>query len=319
MNAVVHKIILKSEQHFQGKLPSHHLGLLLAEIQPAVRSAISMALRNRSSMPGTKPNWLLNAADIRFLNHKENGFTTLFFEAPTLGEAAQEIYQQNLLPGFSTRPPTDYTGFDLFTSVLTDIQQRNTDSERYDSFLLNRITKFHRVFDNRSPFTDIEITTRPEISRQPVKLTPDTIKSAKSLMGGTPIPQRVRIVGRLDGLEASTQRFSMLLDSGEKIVGVFADDQMDAMQALWRKRVLVLGTAIFRVSGRLLRIDSEVVKSGEEMAAIFSQLPIPSQVKLEIAKIHKAQGPRSGMAAIMGQWPGDESDAEIDAALEKLS
>jgi hypothetical protein len=31
------------------------------------------------------------------------------------------------------------------------------------------------------------------------------------------------------------------------------------------------------------------------------------------------QGPRSGINAIFGRWPGDESDEEIMEALERLS
>ncbi len=258
---------------------------------------------------------MARAADVRFVDHAGNGATTLYFEAPTLGEAATEIYQQQELPGFSIRPSPDDTGFDLLGDVLTDVQQRNADSEHYDHPLLDRITRFHKVFDKKSPYSEIEFTSRHHIAEQAARFTPGTIESAKSLLGETPAPQRVRILGQLDGLEASTQRFSVLLDSGEKVVGVFAEDRMEAMHSLWRKRVLVLGTAVYRASGRLLRIDSEVVKSGESESAIFSRMPTPSHAKLDVSKLRKSQGPRSGMAAIMGQWPGDESDEEIDAAL----
>ena len=266
-----------------------------------------------------QPAWLACAADVRFIDHDGNGATTLYFEAPVLGEAAREIYEQQQLPGFSTRPSPDDTGFDLLGDVLADVQRRDADSGNYDDALLNRITRFQRVFDKGSPFCEIDFTSRRYGARQPAKFTPDTIASAKSLLRRTPHPQRVRILGQLDGLEASTQRFSVLLDTGEKVVGVFADDQMDAMQELWRKQVLVLGTAIYRASGRLLRIDAEIVRPGETEARIFSRMPTPSRGKLDVSKLRKPQGPRSGMAAIMGRWPGDESDEEIKAALERLS
>lgn len=129
----------------------------------------------------------------------------------------------------------------------------------------------------------------------------------------------MRLVGQLDGLVASTQQFSLLLDTGEKVVGVFSEDQVDCMRQLWRARVLVLGTAVYRASGKLLRIDAEAVKRGEQEPALFSRIPTPSHAKLDVSKLHKAQGSRSGMAAIMGQWPGDETDEEVAAALEQLS
>ena len=319
MSTFVHQIKLQSEQRFAGKLPPHHIGLLLAEVPVAMRAAVSMALRNRSRVQGRQPAWLDRAADVRFVDHESNGITTLFFEAPCLGDAASEIYRQQELPGFSTRPVPEDTAFDLWGDVLDVVQQRDADSERYDHALLDRITRFQRVFGKRSPFTEIDLTSRRYSPGQPARFTPATIESAKSLLGRTPAPQRIRLVGQLDGIEASTQRLSLLLDGGEKVVGVFADDQIDAMQQLWRKRVLVLGTAIYRASGRLLRIDAEVVKPGEDEASVFTRLPTPSQAKLDLSRLRKPQGPRSGMAAIMGQWPGDESDEEVQLALERLS
>ena len=310
MSVAVHRILLRGEEHFGGKLPPRHLGLLLAELPLAVRDAVSMALRNRSRVRGRQPQWLACAADVRFIGHGENGATTLYFEAPVLGEAAREIYQQQQLPGFSTRPSPDDTGFDLLGDVLANVQRRDADSGNYDNALLSRIARFHKVLDRKSPYCEIDFTSRRYSAEQPAKVTRDTITSAKSLLRRTPAPQRLRVVGQLDGLEASTQRFSVLLDTGEKVVGVFADDQMDAMRELWRKQVLVLGTAIYRASGRLLRIDAEIVKPGDAKARIFSRMPTPSHGRLNVSELRRPQGPRSGMAAIMGRWPGDESDEE---------
>jgi hypothetical protein len=41
--------------------------------------------------------------------------------------------------------------------------------------------------------------------------------------------------------------------------------------------------------------------------------------KLDIAALHQPQGPDSGINAIIGKWPGDESEEEILALLEELS
>lgn len=319
MNTTIQKIILKSEQHFGKRLPPHHLGLLLAEVPLAVRDAVSMALRNRSRVRGRQPVWLEQASDIRFVGYEGNGVTSLTFEAPTLGDAAQEIYRQQELPGFSTRPAPEDTCFDLLGDVLADVRQRNADSEHFDPSLLDRLTKFQKIFEKKSPFSEIEFISRRFTAKTSATFTLNTVESAKSLLCRTPAPQRVRIVGQLDGIEASTQRFSVLLDTGEKVVGFFADDQIDVMQNLWRERVLVLGTAIYRASGRLLRIDADAVKPGMKETAVFSRMPIPPHAKLDVSKLRKSQGARSGMAAIMGQWPGDESDEEVEAVLERLS
>lgn len=41
--------------------------------------------------------------------------------------------------------------------------------------------------------------------------------------------------------------------------------------------------------------------------------------KLDRTALRQPQGPDSGLNAIIGRWPGDESDEEILALLEELS
>jgi hypothetical protein len=317
MTTVAHKIVLKSDQAFHGKLPPRHVGLLLAELPLAVRQAVSMTLRSRSTARGPCPAWLERAADIRYVGHESNGETSLWFEAPRLGDAAAEIYsQRSLFP--DSRPAEEDTGFDLLGDVLLDVERRNADSPHYDPPLLKRIVRSRRIFQ-RSPFREFDFTSRRFSAETPARWATETVESARALLGRTPAPQRVRLVGLLDGLVASTQQFSLLLDTGEKVVGVFSEDQVDCMRGLWRGRVLVLGTALYRASGKLLRVDAEAVEPAEGEPAIFSRMPSPPHAKFDLSKLRRPQGPRSGMAAIMGQWPGGETDEEVAAALEQLS
>lgn len=318
MNTVTHKVVLVGDQNFGRRLPPHHVGLLLSDLPLVIRQSVSMALRNRSTVRGQRPVWLDRAADVRFVDHQGNGETALFFEAPRLGDAAAEIYQQQELPGLSTRPSPEDTGFDLLGDVLTDVSVGNADSEHFDPPLLRRLAKFRNVF-RRGPYREVDFMSRRYSGQEAARFTPATVESACLLLGRTPAPHRIRLVGTLDGIEASTQRFSILLDTGEKAVGLFGDALFDAVQRLWRQRVLVLGTAVYRASGRLLRIDAESVACGASEKPIWSRIPQPAGRRLVISRLHRSQGPRSGLAAIMGRWPGDETDEQIHAALERLS
>lgn len=317
MRMIATKVHLPCDERFGTRLPPFHIGHLLVEIPLAIRESISMAFLNRSNMNRRRPNWLAKASDIRFVDHQNGDGVNLFFEAPQLGEAAEEIYrQQSLFP--ELRPDPSDTGFDLFGDVLKDVRTQNSDSETFDSALLRRITRFRNVFKN-SPFREFDFITQRQSYDDPVKFSESTIESATLLLGRTPASQRIRLVGKLDGLEASTQRFSVLLDSGEKVNGVFSEDQIEGIQHLWRSRVLVLGTAIYRASGRLLRIEAEAISEGDGQPSLFSKMPQVTQAKLDQRKLRRPQGPRSGMAAIMGAWPGDETDEEIESQLGSLS
>jgi hypothetical protein len=77
---------------------------------------------------------------------------------------------------------------------------------------------------------------------------------------------------------------------------------------------------------------SLVSSSGEEAKTVSTPKPKPSEKpegqpvkrrflvgKLDLKALHQPQGPDSGINAIMGKWPGDETDEEILALLEEMS
>jgi hypothetical protein len=266
-------------------------------------------------MPGRRPEWLDRAADIRFTGHAGNGEAILNFEAPTLGEAAQELYRQQEL--WPTRPDADDTGFDLLGDVLSEVAAHNADSERFDLPLLRRIERFGKVLDG--PYRQIAVISRRHATSHPAPISAETIETARSFYQSTPSPRQVRVVGRLDMLRASTQTFALRLDDGQEIRGVLPEGSIEDVKPLLNRRVLVLGRAVYRVSGRLLRVDAARVLAGERESSIWSRMPEPGTAKVDTSRLRRPQGPRSGMAAIMGHWPGDESDEAIEAALEKLS
>ena len=317
MAAQVHDICLESDQHFDGRLPPHHLGFLFSDLPLVIRGAVAMALRNRSHTPGKLPNWVKRASDIRFLGHRGNGETHLRFELPSLGDAASAIYEQREFFD-SGRPDGNLTGLDLFMKVVADIDENRADSNAFDPQLLRQFAKLHRFF-KQGPFTGVRISGSETNRDQKVTMTRSTVQNSRQLYGRTPTPQRTRIVGQLDGIEASTQRFSLLLDSGERVAGVYPEEISDKLQVLWRQRVLVLGTSVFRTSGNLLRVEAESIEEGKGVASLFSSAPIAGNGRLDLNRLRRSQGSRSGMVAIMNRWPGDETEEEIEAALELIS
>ncbi len=311
-----HEINLESDQHFQGRLPTHHLGFLLVELPVAIRCAVSMAIRNRSKAPGRQPDWLTRASDLRFTGNEGNGSTRLQFELPSLDEAANEVYKQQLLFDLG-RPEGKLTGLDLLMKVVSEIDAGHSDSDTFDPQLLHEVSKFRRFFKS-GPFSSFRIHSSALDGQQEISINPTTIENSRRLYGRTPTPLRTRIVGKLDGIEESTLRFSLLLDSGERVQGVYPEGISDSLQLLWRTRVLVLGTAVFRASGNLLRVEAESIEDGKNAASIFSSIPVPSGNRLNPSRLREPQGSRSGMAAIMGRWPGNETEEEIEYALERI-
>lgn len=316
MNRCIHDIWLESEQHFGGHVPAYHVGLLMVDLPTVVRGAVSMALRNRSQVRGPQPQWLKRASDLRFVEHSGNGATQLRFDLPTLESAAPEVFTQRRL--LDMLPDGRQTGLDLVMHVVAEVVARNTDSEAFDAQLLQRLERLRRFFRGGG-FTMFRIVGSQAAPRREISFTEETCETSAMLSGHTPPPQRVRLAGTLDAIEASTQRFALLLAPDERVPGVYPRELSDRMQQLWRKRVLVLGSAVYRASGNLLRIEADDIQRGEGAAELFSVVPVPRHTRFDASRLRVPQGPRSGMAAIMGRWPGDESDEEIEAALEQLS
>lgn len=314
MSHVTQTITLTSDRHYGRRLPPQALGHALTVIPAVVRQSVSMAFRGRSVVQGPRPRWLQSAADIRFIDHEGDDETTLVFEAPTLGEAAPELYQQQEF--WSTRPDASMTGLDLFGDVVRDVADQNEDSDRFDKSLLGSLLGFRSVLDDA--FRDLRFSsTRADTGTAVINQA--VLVTAKQFRETTPHPQRVRVVGTLDMVRASTQSFALRLDDGQEARGILVSGSVVDAAAQLNSRVLVLGRAVYRASGRLLRIDADEIKGAEREPSFWSRVPTPRTRRFDPSALHVPQGPRTGVSAIIGRWPGDETDEEIAAWLERTS
>jgi len=312
VTTVIHQVTLASDEHFGGKLPPHFLGMFLAELPSVIRGAVAMALSNRSVPKGKGPAWLDRAADIRFVDHQGNGNTTLFFEAPQLGQAAHECYH----PGerWGSRPDPDSTGFDLLGKVLHEVESQNTDSDHFDTPLLKRLVRFQKVF--QGPFREAAFQ-----SQQPgdsSRLNLDVVNTAAKLCSDTPLPKRIRLVGALAHVDPSNQTLGLRLNDCQEVQGALLEGQAHDLASLLNQQVLVFGKAVYRASGRVLRLDIDGFRTATPQDSFFSQLPAPTGTKIKADGLFQGQPRKKGIQALFGKWPGDETDEQIEAAFREL-
>ena len=66
---------------------------------------------------------------------------------------------------------------------------------------------------------------------------------------------------------------------------------------------------------------SQEPKLSEDPTAHRRRSPVkrPLVGTIDLKALHVPQGPNSGINAIIGKWPGDESEEEVLAMLEELS
>jgi hypothetical protein len=278
--------------------------------------SVRMAVEGASIAVGRMPNWLAMASDIRFVDYARDGNDTLIeLSLPDLGTAAPEIYEQAEL--WSTKPAAEYTAVNIFSNVVGEVDRGDRDSLLYDRHLLRRLSSVRRVFSDH--LHSVALPSGSNGGAQAHFLTEVTTVAAGRLADSTPPPQEVRVAGQLDMIRRSTRSFGLQLDDGTEVHGVLENaDEVDQMREFFGRRVLILGSAIYRPSGSLLRIDAHAIEHGTGQPSIFSRIP-PSRSRriLQSRKVSSSQGWDS-LSTYFGGWPGHETDAQWNEMMLEL-
>ena len=135
----------------------------------------------------------------------------------------------------------------------------------------------------------------------------------------TPPSQSVRLAGRLDSLRQSDRTLGLVLASGETLRAISVGVDPRDLAAWFGENVLVLGVAVFRPSGSVLRIEVEDIERAPGDIGLWSRMPVPLFGSIDRRALHQPQSPRSGINALIGRWPGPESEAEVLELLQEIS
>ncbi|HEX2080786.1 MAG TPA: hypothetical protein VHG08_23980 [Longimicrobium sp.] len=295
-------------------LPGALLRDLLDAVDRGTRGAVRLRLEGRSAARGGfPPAWVNDAAAFR-MSGFHRGTPGIELRIPSLLEALPHRFAQADL--FPPVDPAD-SALTLMGRSLGEALAGNADSDAYDPPLLRTFEEFREVF--RHGVEAIEIrNSRPD--RRPLTVTPAGIRVVHQLHRQTPRSRRVRIAGKVDAIRHSDRAFTLLLQSGEQIRGVLAEGEPEVLAPFFGKVAVVSGMAQFRPSGSLLRVDAEVLEpGGEQDLALWSDPPRPLFAAMDPRELRRPQGARSGVNAIFGAWPGDETEEEIFALLEDMS
>lgn len=292
------------------------VGRVLSHVGPLAVETLRMGVLHRSRKVGRPWKELAAAWDVRHGGQEASpeGGTRLLFTAPMLKDAAPSLFEQGVL--WDEGPNPEATAFDMIGPVVADVRAKKRDSERYDTDLLRRFTRFdpalrrgvdrltiggHQLDGAEAPVIDTDLAT---IAREWVQVTPQ--------------PKRVRVSGQLDMIRVSDRVFELVLADGNRVRAVWAGPTVVHLREYLDDQVLIEGDAVFRPSGSLLRIDAEAIAHATEQDAFFSTLPM-SSAELRHERLRVRQTPTTGVNAIWGQWAGDESEEEMLKALEKMS
>jgi hypothetical protein len=309
-------IRLQTDSDYSKRLPINLCGDLLRLLKPLMTYSVRMAVEGSSVAIGRAPSWLAMASDVRFADYARDGNDTLIqLDLPALGVAAPELYEKADL--WATKPAPELTAVQVFSEVVGEVDRGDQDSLLYDRLLLRKLSGIRRVFSDH--LRGVALPVRSNGKSDVHMLTPNTTDIAARLADGTPQPQEVRVVGQLDMIRRSTRSFGLQLDDGTEVQGVLENaDEVEQMREFFGKRVLILGKAIYRPSGSLLRIDAHAIEHGEGQPSIFSKIPPARSRRVPLTrKVTAGQG-WEAFSAYFGRWPGDETDEQWNEMMLEL-
>ncbi len=318
MTELHHQIRVRGPHGFHGGLPPALGGRLLEAVGASVDGAVRMAFIGRSRPQGRRHGWLQEAAAVRLRDIDPGDELVLHFTARPFGdipELAKEMYAQTEM--WPSKPARDWSAVDTLAAMIDDVAAAREDSTRFDGSLLRQLQRFGRVVGDDVQSIQVEAKHR-ENRRKPgfVLVDSPVLEQAQSLDDATPAPKEARVDGVLDMIRQSTRSFAIKLDSGEELRGVLLEGDVTQARALFGQRVSVQGSAIFRPSGRLLRLDGRAIVACTEKNAFWSKLPQAKSTKPTHARQPGPLGATRGVNAFFGRWA--ENSASDDALLDLL-
>lgn len=275
-------------------------------LEGAQRSARLVA-EGRSVARGGVPAWVASAADMR-VSKFERGSLELEVSAPRLLDVAPDIFAepQLLPPGTDS----DATAFDLFLDAANDAAGAKRDSDRLDAGVLEVLARTGSLFSKGG--------TRLTVSRlgkSSIVLDATAAALMKTLADETPVARIARVRGVLDSLTVSSKTLALKLDDGRLLRGFVGAVAIDHLKQWLGTTVVLEGSVTFRPSGDALRIEVESALAATPGDVVWAQLPRAEPTGRPRVTFSSS----SGLDAFFGKWPGDETDAQLAAALRNLS
>ena len=286
------------------------VGSLLTGLHDTLVDSVRMGFLHTSRVRGRIPKGLEAAANVRFVGMEGSGddVTKLHFQVARFGDVAGELFDQRQL--WDDGPKPEQTAFDLLALSLGDVRNQRGDSSRYDHGLLNRFAKYSSSLKRG---LDSILIVGSNLNE--ARIDPVLVEAAESLRKQTPPSRRVRLCGKLDMLGVSRKVMGLYLEDGTLVTALWNTEDFAGLAGYLDKDVVIEGLAVFRPSGRLLRIDADAIDSAGTQDSYFSVLPLPGVV--DYAAAVRVRPGSSPYKDLLGMIPGEESDEEFQKALEE--
>lgn len=310
-----HEMRLLGGQPAELRIAATVLHEAVGALLEGARMATRFAVDGESVRKGPRPAWLDSACDFE-VTGLSAGSAILALEAPTLRDvdpARFGVGAQQSLFGEADDGLGEQTAIDIFGKLLATILDGSRDEVAADRALLDICARFARV--SGCGYDGIALDGLRGRTA-PVVIRPSDVPRIEDLRDQTPRPQAARVAGTLDTVSASRSDVVLTLTDGTRVPGRMEEHNLEALRAFLGKEVVVSGMAHYRPSGRLLLVDVEALDLARAEDQVFRKAPVARRQKVAFEPADASD--TTGVSAFFGTWPGEESDAELLAALRAI-
>lgn len=303
-----HQLTLLSGREDELRISASLLQEALSALIDGARSATRFAIEGVSVRKGPKPEWLEAACHVD-VTGLVKGSARLELEAPTLDESgAWSLLGGPTLFDDPKRGTQDKTAIDLLGEVLAAFVEGRLEDVVADRALLDSCVRLVKADPCGVKIEGISGRS------QPLVLQPEHASQIEQLRDKTPPNEATRVSGVLDTISESRPDI-ILSVGGVRVPARLREHDAELLHRLFRRQVVVSGTARFRPSGKLLSIEVVTIQAATDKDQIFATLPEPRSQTPLFLPAHRA---KTDVSAFFATWPGEETEEELLLALKDL-
>jgi len=299
--------------NLKGRMPASTMRELMNVVLEGAKRVLRQRVEGRSVSTGPTPAWLEAASEFELIGFGP-GSTAIEIEAPSLLEAAAARFGQQdfFLDVDPTRSALGY-----FEENLAEAVAGTESGDDLDDGILAAHSDFSRLLGR--DVVAVEFSSSSERGPGTIRISEREIQIVSALRRKMPGPRNVLVAGTLDMIRHSDRMFALILLSGATVRGIADAIPANTLAKLFGGDVLISGKAVFRPDGSVLRLEAETINRSSGDVSFWSRAPKPLDVDTDIREFRVLQGPRTGINAWIGSWPGEEPDREVALVLEDMS
>ncbi len=305
-----YELRISGAQTDDGAIDLERLSLLAEGLRNIAKGALQIRLLGASQKKGRETLRLNDALRIRLRGLKP-GSTVLELECNTFKKTLQHIQGNFFKPELLEKLP-EQTPVALIVETFTDALNEESDSEYLDKPLLHSLHDFKKLF-----LSDSEIFEFQNGGSKPLlALTRPDFKRIKVREDNTPDPAPIILSGRVELLQYSKSKITILSEEGRTLNGFLAPDLIDGEASRWwGKKVTISGIAHYRPSGRMAFVEVERMFEPGAKDEYFSKPPRRETVEQQLERQLQQKGNINQLASFIGVLSEEDQSLEGDLLL----